>query len=52
MEVIEADAGLSSMCGAVVQDEQQDQSALPVIAGLKAWSLLEEDQQRESFKSW
>lgn len=49
-EIIEADAGLSPIYRAVVQIEQQDPAALPVVIGLKAWALLDPEQQRESFK--
>lgn len=49
-EIIEADAGLSPMYRAVVQVEQQDPTQLPIIIGLKAWALLDPEQQRDSFK--
>ncbi|MGW0779050.1 hypothetical protein ACWD01_36925 [Streptomyces sp. NPDC002835] len=34
----------------VVQLEQQDPTAFPVVIGLKAWALLDEEQQRERSK--
>ncbi|MEU9183353.1 hypothetical protein AB0D14_02045 [Streptomyces sp. NPDC048484] len=50
-EIMEVDAGLSPMYRAVVQVEQQNPAEFPIIIGLKAWALLDGEQQRDSFKS-
>ncbi|MFG3110557.1 hypothetical protein [Streptomyces tendae] len=49
-DIVEADAGLSPMYRAVVQVEQQEPDQLPIVIGMKAWALLDPEQQRESFK--
>lgn len=46
-DIVDADAGLSPMYRAVVQVEQQNPTDLPVVIGIKAWTLLDEDQRRE-----
>jgi len=48
-DIVDADAGLSPMYRAVVQVEQQEPEQLPIVIGVKAWALLDAEQQRESF---
>ncbi|MFH9293839.1 hypothetical protein [Streptomyces sp. NPDC017520] len=49
-DIVDLDLGLSPMCRAVIQAEAQDPDQLPIVIGVKAWQLLDPDQQRHSLK--
>lgn len=47
-DIVDVDAGVSPMYRAVIQAEQRNPDEFPIVIGVKAWKLLDPDQQRES----
>ncbi|WP_097935064.1 MULTISPECIES: hypothetical protein [unclassified Streptomyces] len=49
-DIVDIELGLSPMYRAVVQTEAQEPDQLPIVIGVKAWKLLDTDQQRHRLK--
>ncbi|MEU3835572.1 hypothetical protein [Streptomyces microflavus] len=49
-DIVDLDLGLSPMYRAVIQAEAQDPDQLPIVIGVKAWQLLDPEQQAKSLK--
>ncbi|MEW2177167.1 hypothetical protein AB0890_12660 [Streptomyces sp. NPDC005406] len=48
-DIVDLDLGLSPMYRAVIQAEAQDPNEFPIVIGVKAWQLLDPEQQAKSF---
>ncbi|EGE43198.1 hypothetical protein GTY83_19190 [Streptomyces sp. SID4928] len=49
-DIVDLDLGLSPMYRAVIQAEAHGPDQLPIVIGVKAWQLLDREQQAKSLK--